>query len=75
MLWEKFGFILNIIFKFVMGLLDKAKPKGVGSEVNFTKEELQFLLAKLRTADYKGNEFEKFYHVYTKIQDQLDKDK
>lgn len=75
MLWEKFGFILNIIFKFVMGLLDKAKPKSVGSEVNFTKEELQFLLAKLRTADYKGNEFEKFYHVYTKIQDQLDKDK
>lgn len=58
-----------------MGLLDKARPKEPRPEGSFTKEELQFLLAKLRTAEYKGVEFEKFYNVYTKIQDQLDKEK
>lgn len=61
-----------------MGLLDKSRPKvtsNTSNEINFSKEELQFLLTKLRTAEYKGNEFEKFYNVYTKIQDQLDKDK
>lgn len=58
-----------------MGLLDKSRPKATSNEVSFSREELQFLLAKLRTAEYKGNEFEKFYNVYTKIQDQLDKDK
>lgn len=56
-----------------MGLLDKAKPKPAVEDVGFTKDELQFLLAKLRTAEYKGVEFEKFYSVYVKVQDQIDK--
>lgn len=57
-----------------MGLLDKTKSKPSSDGVSFTKEELQFLLVKLRSAEYKGTEFEKFYNVYTKIQDQIDKD-
>ena len=55
-----------------MGLLDKAKPKPKVEDVNLSKEEITFILAKLRLADYKGNEFEKFYNVYTKLQDRLD---
>ena len=56
-----------------MGLLDKAKKPDTNT-VSFTKDELQFLLTKLRIAEYKGTEFEKFYNVYTKIQDHLDKE-
>jgi hypothetical protein len=67
-----FGFILKNWYIKVMGLLDKAKSKVTEDDVNFSKDELQFLQAKLRTADYKGNEFEKFYTVYVKIQNQLD---
>lgn len=70
-----FGSTFNFLISIVMGLLDKSRPKATSNEVSFSREELQFLLAKLRTAEYKGNEFEKFYNVYTKIQDQLDKDK
>lgn len=55
-----------------MGLLDKAKPKPKVEDVNLSKEEITFVLAKLRTAEYKGSEFEKFYNVYTKLQDRLD---
>ena len=56
-----------------MGLLNKAKPKDSGEDIPLTKEELKFILAKLRTAEYKGVEFETFYNVYTKVQDRLDK--
>ncbi len=60
-----------------MGLLDKlgTKPsKGEGGEL-FTKKEIEFLLAKLRTATYKGEEFEAFYNIWVKLTDQLEKNK
>ena len=56
-----------------MGLLDKVKPKSSGDEVTLTADELTFILTKLRTAEYKGVEFETFYNVYSKIQNRLDK--
>lgn len=55
-----------------MGLLDKGRQPQKGGNIEFSKEELKFLLAKLRTAEYKGTEFEMFYNVYTKVQDRLD---
>ena len=58
-----------------MGLLEKVRNNSAQNNIHFTKEELKFLLTKLRTAEYKGLEFEAFYNVYTKIQDQLDKEK
>lgn len=60
-----------------MGLFDKTKQpnKGSADENTFTREELTFLLSKLRSADYKGAEFEKFYTVYVKIQNTLDNEK
>ena len=56
-----------------MGLLDRTRSKPANTTTDFTKEELKFILAKLRTAEYRGVEFEAFYNIYTKVQDQLDK--
>ena len=58
-----------------MGLLDKGRGKPAPNSTDLNDDELKFILAKLRTAEYKGVEFETFYNVYTKIQDQLDKQK
>ena len=55
-----------------MGLLDKTRPSQKSGSIELSKEELKFILAKLRTAEYKGTEFEMFYNVYTKVQDRLD---
>ena len=49
-----------------MGLIDKLKPKVKGAE-GLTKIESEFILTKLRTADYKGEEFEMFYTIFRKI--------
>jgi hypothetical protein len=64
--------LLKKVINLVMGLLDKTRPPQKGGSVEFSKEELKFILAKLRTAEYKGTEFEMFYNVYTKVQDRLD---
>ena len=53
-----------------MGLIDKTKPKGKDEQL--TAKEIEFILAKLRTADYKGNDFEMFYTVFKKLTDALD---
>lgn len=53
-----------------MGLIDKAKPKV--KDDSLTQKEIEFLLAKLRTADYKGSEFEMFFTVFKKLSDGLD---
>lgn len=49
-----------------MGLVDKVKPKQKEEE-GLTKQEAEFILAKLRLATYKGEEFEMFYTVFRKI--------
>lgn len=56
-----------------MGILDKLQSKDIEKSKNLelNREELKFILAKLRTADYKGNEFEMFYQVFVKIQEKL----
>lgn len=57
-----------------MGLLDKLQTTNSNSskKLDLNKEELKFILAKLRTAEYKGTEFELFYQVFTKIQNHLE---
>jgi len=47
-----------------MGLIDKIKPR---KDEGLTKEESEFILAKLRTAQYIGDEFEMFYTIFRKI--------
>jgi len=56
-----------------MGLFDKVKTGRPSNGKEFTKNELEFLLTKLRTATYKGDEFEMFYNVWVKILDGIDK--
>lgn len=58
-----------------MGLLDKISSKGTKTEnqTGFSKKEIEFLLAKLRTATYKGDEFEAFYNIWVKLTNELEK--
>ena len=58
-----------------MGLLDKLGSKPVKSEaqLGFSKKEIEFLLAKLRTATYKGDEFEAFSNIWVKLSNELEK--
>ena len=60
-----------------MGLIDKISPKPKKAEglsieeaefiLGLTKTESEFVLAKLRLATYKGEEFEMFYGIFRKI--------
>ena len=54
-----------------MGLVNKVKASKEENEV-LTKQESEFILAKLRSATYKGEEFEMFYTVYRKIAKHID---
>jgi len=58
-----------------MGLLDKlgSKPGKSETQLGFSKKEIEFLLAKLRTATYKGDEFEAFYNIWVKLTNELEK--
>lgn len=49
-----------------MGLLDKVRTKSV-EDIDLTKEEAEFILLKLRSATYVGEEFETFYKVFQKV--------
>ena len=55
-----------------MALIDKVK-KYNRKESDLTIQDCEFILAKLRSASYKGDEFEQFYLVFKKITDIIDK--
>ena len=58
-----------------MGLFDKissTKTNDVDKNL-FDENELRFLLMKMRTATYTGNEFEMFYNIWVKITNELEK--
>jgi len=52
-----------------MGLINKVVKKV--NEEELTKEDIQFILNKMRSANYKGEEFEQFFHVFKKLSDHL----
>jgi len=62
-------------YNWIMGLVDKQKPvpKSFNNPVELDKSELEFVLAKLRLSTYKGEEFEKFYNVWVKLSEKLEK--
>lgn len=68
----KFGFTLNKKIKKVMGLSNRNKPQEApqeplsGNELN--KEEVEFLLKKLKTIDFKGFELDILISVANKLQ-------
>lgn len=49
-----------------MGLVDKVN-KDLNKKVSLSTEDCEFLLLKLRSAQYTGDEFEQFYTVFKKI--------
>jgi len=54
--------------RFMSKYLDKKVSKEkVSKELSLTSEELDFILKKLRSADYKGHEFETFFKIWTKV--------
>ncbi len=52
--------------------MDRIKPQQKTESEGLSIEELKFLLSKLRTATYTGNEFEMFYNIWVKISKELE---
>jgi len=56
-----------------MGLAKRAKAEEQKPDKSLTRKEIEFILTKLRTADYKGSEFEMFFNVFNKLTQELQK--
>jgi hypothetical protein len=54
-----------------MGLLSRNISSKTEETFNLSSEELTFLLQKMRSATYTGDEFEMFYTLWVKLTDQL----
>ena len=53
-----------------MGLVEKVKTQEKKpTETRLTDKEIDFVLNKLRTATFLGEEFEQFYNVWVKLTD------
>ena len=59
----------------IMGLIDKVSKDRATKDVNLSIEECEFILAKLRSAKYTGDEFEQFYIVFKKVTEYIEKQK
>lgn len=55
-----------------MGIISKSR-RAKDSADELSKEELEFILLKLRNANYTGHEFEMFYKVWVKLAGKLKK--
>ena len=53
-----------------MGLIEKAKPRV--TDESLTVKELEFILTKLRTAEYKGSDFEMYFNILKNLTSGLD---
>lgn len=51
-----------------MGIINKQKSKALD---HLDRNDVEFILNKLRSAQYTGNEFEHFYKVYTTLTNYL----
>ena len=59
----------------IMGLIDKVSKDRATKDVNLSIEECEFILTKLRSAKYTGDEFEQFYIVFKKVTEYIEKQK
>jgi hypothetical protein len=67
---KKYGFIVNKIKKFIMGLIEK-NTKGNNTTVQndeLNKDEYEFLFNVLRNCDFKGHQVESLYNIVVKLQ-------
>lgn len=62
--------MIKRFLKSVMGLIEKSKPKV--KDEGLTQKELEFILTKLRTAEYKGSDFEMYFNILKKLTSGLD---
>jgi hypothetical protein len=62
--------MIKRFIKSVMGLIEKAKPRV--TDESLTVKELEFILTKLRTAEYKGSDFEMYFNILKKLTSGLD---
>jgi len=57
--------------KLVMGLVDRVQAQQTASKAAtktvLTDKEVDFILNKLRTATFLGEEFEQFYNIWVKL--------
>jgi proline dehydrogenase len=54
-----------------MSIVNKVQSTVTKKPDDFTKEELEFIIAKLQESNYRGYEFEKYYQVYRKLVDKI----
>jgi len=64
--------MLKSFKKRIMGL-GKKKVVEQKAEGVLTRGEIEFVLTKLRTAEYKGSEFETFFNIFNKLSQELQK--
>jgi hypothetical protein len=67
---KKYGFIVNKIKKFIMGLIEK-NTKGNNTVIQneeLNKDEYEFLFNVLRNCDFKGHQVESLYNIVVKLQ-------
>jgi len=62
--------MIKRFIKSVMGLIEKTKLKV--TDESLTVKELEFILTKLRTAEYKGSDFEMYFNILKKLTSGLD---
>jgi|TARA_R100000479_G_C6313746_1_gene175041 hypothetical protein len=58
-----------------MGLVDKAGgtvKRGSTKKLELSKDEANFIILKLRQGNFKGTEFEMFYHTIRKLQEYIE---
>lgn len=57
-----------------MGLVDKTggTRKRSPKKLELTKEEANFIILKMRQGNFKGTEFEMFYHTIRKLQQYIE---
>lgn len=65
--------MLKSFRKQIMGLVGKRNATERETEGVLTRGEIEFILTKLRTADYKGSEFETFFNIFNKLTQELQK--
>ena len=54
--------------KLVMGLVEKVQAQQKApSNTQLTDKEIDFILNKLRSATFLGEEFEQFYNIWVKL--------
>lgn len=61
--------------RWIMGLIDKVDKDNRQKKDTLTIKECEFLLAKMRSATYTGDEFETFYVVFKKITELIEAQK